>query len=496
MIRLFLAVLTLALGWAQAASAQNIRVFYFAPTATMNTAFGAANTLGLTTNDTNGNVIPALPGYRYVFLSATNRTAFNGIAPTNLRQTYDALMDANSGLRRKMTQILGISGNKVRTVEFFMVDDRTGVPGVDQGIFCLLQGMIWPCASNWQDSNGTTYTGRVRFGELAAAQTAAVPSGGGFARWEAVVLHEVSHTQFLRDPTGVNKWDSIGISYGGDSGHWFTELQADEQQAMDEGLASFWGVSHNPPLGPELIRFLNQTDSKFLLGSHSFLTGTAAMWDATHTVEYSGPASGAQFQNGRPIPLVSPNLQPASRYELRRYKWLNVPGQYVLYNEQMSESYFYLFQRYAYASPDTAYQKLLLAAGVLSTPNQKWRYPAHVANILANSMESYARARPAGDTTLVSSMFALGLYDLLGHFGRTDDDLRREFSINAATYIPVTPVPRAQAEYLRRRAAVKALVCPMLSGNGTCREQGTAIDMAAAVVAMRNYFHDPTTILR
>jgi hypothetical protein len=111
-------------------------------------------------------------------------------------------------------------------------------------------------------------------------------------------------------------------------------------------------------------------------------------------------------------------------------------------------------------------------------------------------MEAYARARPAGDTTLVSSMFALGLYDLLGHFGRTDDDLRREFSINAATYIPVTPVPRAQAEYLRRRAAVKALVCPTLSGNGTCREQGNNIDITAAVVTMRNYFHDPATILR
>jgi hypothetical protein len=60
----------------------------------------------------------------------------------------------------------------------------------------------------------------------------------------------------------------------------------------------------------------------------------------------------------------------------------------------------------------------------------------------------------------------------------------------------MTPVPRAQAEYLRRRAAVKALVCPMVSGNGTCREQGTNIDIQATVAAMRGYFHDPATILR
>jgi hypothetical protein len=36
----------------------------------------------------------------------------------------------------------------------------------------------------------------------------------------------------------------------------------------------------------------------------------------------------------------------------------------------------------------------------------------------------------------------------------------------------------------------------MVSGNGTCREQGTNIDIQATVAAMRGYFHDPATILR
>jgi hypothetical protein len=357
-------------------------------------------------------------------------------------------------------------------------------------------GLIWPCASNWL-SGPNAYTGRVRFGEQAAGIDVNKPTGGGFARWEATVLHEVSHTQFLSDTTGVNKWGAhgIAISYGGDAGHWFEELQADEQSAMDEGFASSWGLQHHPPMATELTDYLNRKDDRFLLGSHSFLTGTPRMWDAPHTVWYSGPASGAKLPNGRAIALTSTNLQPGSGYELRGYKWLDVPGEFVLYNEQMSESYFYLYRRYAYASQDTAYQKLLRAASVLTPPNQRLRYPAHVANILANSMEAYARAH-AADTSLVSSMFALGLYDLLGHFGRADDDLRREFAINAATYFPQTPVPKAQAEYLKRRAAVKALVCPYLSGNATCREQGANIDINAAVVAMRNYFHDPATILR
>jgi hypothetical protein len=498
MTRRFLALVSFALLVPAFASAQNIRVFYFAPTATMNTTFGAANTNGLTRTDSNGNVIPTLPGYRYVMLTAANRTKFNGIAAPNMKATYDSLVNSNSRLRRKLNQVLSISGNKVRTLEMMLVDDRTGLPGADpNGIFCLDSGIIWPCADNWQDEHSIWYTGRVRVGEQSALIDVNTPSGGGFARFEATLIHEVSHTQFLSDTSGVNKWGKHGIdiSYGGDQGHWFEELQADEQQAMDEGLASFWGLAHNPPMADELSDFLNKKTSKFLLGSHSFLTGIPEMWNSTHAVEYSGPASGAQFQNGNAITLTSPNLQPGSGYELRTYKWLDVPGQFVLYNEMMSESYFYLYHRYAYANQDTAYAKLIRAARVLSTPNQRLRYPAHVANILANSMEAYARAHPA-DTSLVSSMFPLALYDLLGHFGRTDDDLQREFRINSATYTPMTPVPKAQQEYYKRRAAVKALVCPYLSGNATCREQGNNIDIQGAVLAMRNYFHDPSTILR
>src|SRR5262245_2561281 len=484
MRRGFIAVLTFAILGPGIAVAQTINVAYFAPSATMNATFGAANTQGLTRTDNNGVVIPTLPGYRYVMVTAANRTKFNTIAAPHMRATYDSLMNTRSALRRKMSQILNISGNKVRTLVLLMVDDRTGLPGADpNGILCLDQiagqTISWPCATNWQNGTSAFYTGRVCFGEQAADIDVSTSPGGGFARWEATLLHECSHTQFLSDTSGVNKWGKggIAVSYGGDQGHWFTELQADEQQAMDEGLASFWGLSHHPPMATELRDFLNQKDTKLLLGSHSFLRSVPYMWGAPHKTLYSGPASGAKFPgpNGAAITLTTPNLAPDAQYELREYKWLDVPGDCVLYNEMMSESYFYLYHRYAFSDPDTAYQKILGAARVLSFPNQRYRYPAHVANVLANYMEAYARAHPA-DPQLVSSMFPLALYDLLGHFGRTDDGLRREFTINSWTYTP-TPVPKAQAEYLKRRAAVKALVCPYLSANSACKEQGASIDI-------------------
>src|SRR5690606_30573543 len=102
--------------------------------------------------------------------------------------------------------------------------------------------------------------------------------------------------------------------------------------------------------------------------------------------------------------------------------------------------------------------------------NQRHRYPAHAANILANSMESYARTprgqQEAASGSLVSSMFAYALLDLMGHFDRTEEDLRRAFNIQSATYIPYTPKPLAFNHYWAHRAQVKQLACQHLGGNG------------------------------
>jgi hypothetical protein len=188
-------------------------------------------------------------------------------------------------------------------------------------------------------------------------------------------------------------------------------------------------------------------------------------------------------------------------YQLRAYKWLDVPGDFVFYNELMSEAYFYLYHRYAFASPDTAYSKIHNAVNKLCiSMNQRHRYPAHAANMFANSMEAYARSaagqRDAANNTLVSSMFAYALYDVLTHFGQSEADLRRGFDINSATYIPYTPKPQAFTQYWAHRDQVRRLACPFLGGN-SCNSGATGnIDIHRAVSAVRDYFKDPSRILR
>ncbi len=497
----------LMIGWIES-KAQTLEFIYSAPTATMNATFNNARAF---TRNHNGTIIPVMNGYRYVYVNAGNVAQFRAMASPNMRNTYDSITRANSALRRKLNKVMTLSGGKVTRITFFLIDDRTGMPSNTDSIFCSSphnnMTIAWPCAANWRANSTTgTYRGRVMIGEQAAGLDIARP--GGFKHWEATIIHEVSHTQMLRDVNGINKWDNrtmgisgIAISYGGDRGHWFEELQADEQQPMDEGLGYFWALEHNPPMAQSLDNYLNHKGNRFLLGSRSFLTGTPRMWNAPHNVLCTG------------IPCVSPSgttfnvtlntwITPATGgYELRAYKWLDVPGDFVFYNEQMSEAYFYLYHRYAFASRDTAYNKVFDAVKKLCVnANQRHRYPAHAANMFANSMEAYARSSAgqadAANNTLVSSMFAYALYDLLTHFGQSDADLRRAFDINSATYIPYTPKPQAFTQYWAHRNQVKQLACPFLGGN-SCSPGATGnIDIHRAVAAVRDYFKNSARILR
>jgi hypothetical protein len=486
-------------------NAQNFAFFYVAPTATMNTAFGAAAAQGFVDSGT-GN--PMMTGYRYVALTPANITQFRGIASPNMLKSYDSITTNTSALRRKLNRIISLAGNKISVLAVFLTDDRTFLPANTPNFFCATpdaNSFAWPCASNWK--NGNTYIGRVNLGEVAAVQIS--NDTGGFKNWEGTIIHEFSHTQMLSDTTGVNKWDhpgasvdGISISYGGDDGHWFTELQADEQQPMDEGLATYWALEHNPPMTTDLDAFLNQNSAKFLLGSRSFLTGTPAMWNAPHQVICSGPLP-CITSDGRDMGInLNTALTPATgNYELRSYRWLDVPGEFVLYNEQMSMAYFYLFHQYGFHRRDTSYNKIYTAAKTLSNHAiQRYRYPAHVANILANTMEAYARSAAgqaeATSGTLVSSMFAYALYDLLGHFGRSEADLRREFNINSATYIPHTQKPLAYTHYWAHRNQIKQLACQHLGSNNCSPSSTGAINIHQAVAAVRDYFKNPSRILR
>jgi hypothetical protein len=344
-------------------------------------------------------------------------------------------------------------------------------------------------------------------GELSAQLITTYPGSGGWWEWYNTVVHEFSHTQFAMEYTtaGVpisNKWgfNGLAISYGGDESHWGDELQADQQSALDEGLATFWGLDRNTIGRTALIDWLNRKDEKLYLGSHSFLTGTAEMWNRPHRVAFSGtiPANRVVTTVDKgDIKLVSPHIQTGARYELRVYKWLDVPGKFVFYNEQMFQAYALAFYENAFPTRTLSLETMLRASRVMTPPNNRLRYPAHLANALANELETFART-PAGRTaetnhTLVSSMFAYALIDLVSHFGMSEADLRREFTINMSTYTP-TPQPLAFAQYFTHRAAIKALACPHLGGTD-CAGSGN-IDFLRAVAEVKNYFTDSSRILR
>ena len=484
----------------QALKGQQLYFFYVAPTTQMNATFGSAATQGFMDN-TTGTAM--MSGYRYVQITSGNLAQFRTLAAgSHVLKTYDSITAATSRLRRKLNKVMSLTGSRVSSIFIFLTDDATALPANTPNFLCPTGGtssFAWPCASNWK--SGANYVGRINLGERAARRFANGP--GGFRDWEATVIHEMSHTQMLRDTTGVNKWDTpttdgIAISYGGDDGHWGFELQADEQTPMDEGLGTFWAIEHAPSLRVELDSFLNNGADRFALGSLSFLRSVPQMWNAPHNVLCNGIP--CNFWNGYSAELIS-SIPPATPYELLSYRWLDVPGEFVLYNEMMSEAYFYLYHQYAFARQDTAFNKIFHAVRTLcNDANQRHRYPAHAANILANSMEAYARTaagqQESTSGTLVSSMFAYALLDLMGHFHRTDDDLRREFDINSATYIHYTPKPRAYQHYFTHRAAVKQEACQYLGGNNCAAGSTGAIDIHRAVVAVRDYFKNSTRILQ
>ena len=510
LITLILAALMMVVILIAESQAQRLEFIYAAPTATMDANFNNARAF---TSVWNGVVSPAMTGYRYVRIVPGNVGTFRTVAPDLMRRTYDSINTANSALRRKLNRVMQMSDNRLTQITFFLIDDQTGLPNDRDSIFCAGSNphnnmtIAWPCANNWR-ANAVTgmYEGRVMVGEQAASLDVARP--GGFKRWEATLIHEVSHTQMLSDVDGINKWSNSAlgvhgreISYGGDESHWFEELQADEQQPMDEGLGYFWALEHNPPMATELDQFLNDKGRRFLLGSRSFLTGIPEMWNAPHGIFCSGIPCVDAGGNTINVTLNTQITSPTGGYELRSYRWMDVPGKYVYYNEQMSEAYFYLFHQYGYNRRDTSYNKIFDAVKAMCvSANQIHRYPAHAANMLANSLEAYARTAHGraeeNNRTLVSSMFAYAIYDLLGHFGQTEAELRREFDINSATYIPATPKPIAFTRYWAHRNAIRQLACPYLGGDN-CNPTGTGnIDIHRAVTEVRNYFRNPVTILR
>ena len=192
------------------------------------------------------------------------------------------------------------------------------------------------------------------------------------------------------------------------------------------------------------------------------------------------------------IRLVSPHIQTGAGYELRSYKWLDVPGKYEFYNEQMFQGFALLFFENSMPNRNDAFALMLRAAQKMTPPNNRLRYPSILANALASELETFAgsAAGRAAETSnaLVSSMFAYGMYDIITHFGMTEADMRSELNNNLIT------LPKAFANYWAHRDALKQRVCPFLGGPN-CTGAGN-IDIARAASEAKAYFTDATRILR
>ncbi len=465
-------------------NAQTITIRYAAPTDTINNHFGANQSFAYEYPNSSGDTILLLSGFRWVTLDASNEATFRSMAEPNMRRTYDSISTNTAALRAVINRVMRMKGNV--NVEVLLVDDRNGLGAVDPQLGGDPDSdgklFVWPHAVNW--GTGNTYAGYVVFGTRALRRF--VAQTGGWEKWEEVIIHEFSHTQFTPDPRyGYNKWNSIAIGYGGDQGHWLSEILADQQVPFEEGTGTFWGISHNRPSGPnELVRFLNDTSYRYSLGSRSFLTGTAAMWNAPHRVQWTGTVD--TLPNWIRLNTSITNMQGS--YQLRNYKWLDIPGEFVFYNEQMATALHYLFWQYGFANKNTARDYIFNALQNQVRPNVHDRYPAYLVNHIALAMEQYANT-PDGQGeatagTLRSSMFIYALFDILSHFGMSQANFQREMRINKVN----NRLPQAYNHYFNHRNALKTRVQPYIQRN--------RINILHAVTEARNYFQQANTIVR
>ncbi len=449
------------------------------------------------------NLVPSgEDGFSAVYLTAQNLTTFNTIAPPNIKKVYSAINDKKSLLRQSLDRLTKISGKTIKTIEIRMINDSKGLSNTGDYLFCRSfdpdQGIsfAWPCASNQNNS-----LGYVMFGEIAA----------GDSDFEAIILHEVSHTQTLYEKDGFNSkfgcTNGVLISYGGDKGHYKNELQGGQQAAMDEALGNYWAGVYDPSMLTKTVDAFNG-NQPFLLGSHSTLTGTPDMWNAQHEVLVSttvpmkkaGEAFPTILADGYVLQLITPVLKPGqSGYEARLYKFLDIPKDYIYYSEKTVELYLAMYENYAYQNQDTAMNKIIAFAKyyAVSTKFQRHRYPENMSMFFASSMEKYYKTMRLDPTMksekFVSSIFPLALYDLLMHFGLNETELSKK--LETTTYdisgVPKIVRPRAADIYLKHRTEIKSLLCPFISGDKDCQDGNDTIDIDQAVQAIQKYCMNP-----
>lgn len=440
------------------AKAQSVTFLYVAPTSAIRTAFGAAAVA-----DTGFLTV----GYAQVRLTAANEATFKTTAPANLGRTYDALK-SGTPVRRRLDQILQISGGLV-DLTVALVDDRTSIspnsqfadmPRGDGSLY------VWPAA--WVSPEGARYRGFMGLG-TSAADSITNTEAGGWKSWEGTIMHECSHTQFVGEKT---KWGSVNIVYGGDGNHWYSEILGEQELTFEEGLGTFFGLVDNPDWPRQaLVPFFRNAGERYNIESWSVLAGNAEMWNSPHSERDDTPPASTPARPGL--------------YAVRSYRWQNVPGFFVLFNENTSTAFHYYFWSHANGNRDSSFAMIRRSAAAMSQ-NRRRRNLAFAVNRLSLQLEDFA-ATPAGAAakqagTLTSSMFPYALLDVLTHFGMTDEKYKREDLVNYPDRNP-----KAATDYWARRAAVRQLVQADLSAN--------PIRIDEAVRAVHDYFRTPDTIL-
>ncbi len=454
----------------QACSAQTLVFYFVAPLNVISTNFPGA---------IDSQYCPS--GYAKATITAANAGTFNTVAPPMIKHVFTQLQSGTI-LRTNVNQLFLNSNGTVRTIQYWLADDRTSfnVSGTGNmaGVFMAYPAVnpryVWPAAFNY-DPGGGNFIGIVGLGEH-QLQTDQSRRVGGINAVNEVVLHESSHTQFMRG----SKWEGVGgnaITYGADGQHYSRgELLADQEGALNEGLATFYGFVLNDSALQALTDYYNNTGYRYFVEGRSFLAGQHDLYtiaDRVRSPLVHYHADGTQdiqhYAKGDEITIFS-------------YRWRTVPGFFLLFNESVSTLFFSFVRNHTYANKDTAMSMIRYTAQGMS-PERRKRFLSFACNRIALKMEEY-NGSPTGraDTSRISSLFPFAVLDLLTHFGMSDSDYRADYRRNYADRDP-----RAFTEYFNRRNAIKALVQADINA--------TPIRFREALRRLITYCKDPANIL-
>ena len=405
-------------------SAQEVKFFYVAPTAQIQSNFGAP---------VDNTQCPV--GYGKVQIDSSRRATFLSIAPTWVKYVYENLQPGRN-LRTHVNKVLRISGNTV-PLNYYLVNDLTSFGAGTSGIFLLVPFTT----ANGYDGNRHVWPtggsgGRIRLGEYQMKEDQSKRPGNASAVDE-LVLHETTHTQFTGE---WSRWDGY-ITYGNDQQHYGNELQGDPEAAFNEGIATFYGYLLNANGIAASNTFHSRADDRYFVENQSVVAGQPSFYQNA-----AGAVAGT-----------------ISGVAVRRYRWLQIPGFYVPWSENTSTSYFTHLWLNINGNRDQALDMIIAASNAMFD-NRRKRFLTFAANRIALSLETFA-VTPAGQTartnnTLTSSLYPYALLDFMTHYGMTEQEFKEDHDRHHPDRNP-----KAYTDYWTHRDAIKALVKDDMNAN-------------------------------